>query len=178
MCAEYQYVAARVCREELLACLSCGTIICIEHSVQSRQRELDGVVRDIAGDYALFTARPNTNAYMSRGVTRCRKERDFFRQLMVLLYQIVQPGVDDRRHGIGDNRSDIKVVFCAVFIRASHRVPVLPFEAAKEVACVGKGRNPHSINPTRVPSHVIDMQVRAHHQVNRLGGLTSVAKLR
>ena len=44
---------------------------------------------------------------------------------------------------------------------------VVVFVLVKDVARIGKGRDPAPVNQPCVPTHVIDMQVGAHHVVDR-----------
>ncbi len=46
--------------------------------------------------------------------------------------------------------------------------PVVIFGLAEDVARLGKGRNPAAAFEPRIPADVIDMQMRAHHEIDVL----------
>src|SRR5919108_6596445 len=58
---------------------------------------------------------------------------------------------------------------------------MFPFPASEEVAGFRKGRHPSTVKEARVPTDVIDMQMRAQHIVDVLGRKTGggqISKIR
>ena len=72
-------------------------------------------------------------------------------------------GLDDRQHRIVE-RAVVDALLGLALV-----LPVRVLALGEEIARVGKGRHPAAILELGVPAHVIDMQVRAHHEVDRLG---------
>ena len=73
------------------------------------------------------------------------------------------PAANDRQHAVGD------VVAGARERGRARRPPIIPFALRDQVARVRKRRHPAAVFQPRVPADMIDMQVRAQHDVDVLG---------
>ena len=74
--------------------------------------------------------------------------------------------VDDAR--LAQGRDRVAEVVVAVGERG--RLPVLELGLCEQVAPAREGRHPLAVDERRVPAHVVDVQVRAHHRVDRVSG--------
>ena len=84
--------------------------------------------------------------------------------LMVALDHYRLAGFDDRQHRIVERA----VIDLAFALGGPFRFPVRVFALGEEVLRVGEGRHPAAVLEFGVPAHVIDMQMGAHHEVDRL----------
>ena len=82
--------------------------------------------------------------------------------------QIDEPRVE---HGL--DRVRVRAPVVVVLLPAP---PVLELRASDQVAGAGKGRRPSAADERRVPAHVVDVQVGAEHDVDRLGGHPAAAR--
>jgi hypothetical protein len=74
-------------------------------------------------------------------------------------------GLDDRQHRIVERA----VVHLAFALRAALGFPVRVLTLAEQVLGVGKRRHPAAVLELGVPADMVDMQVRAHHEIDGLG---------
>ena len=97
---------------------------------------------------------------MTGRMSRCRNQIHFIAKAMIRLDKVDKAGIEDRLHGIGENRALFGIV-CFIF-------PVVEFFARHQVPSIGKGRHPFSVDKHRVPADMVDMQVGTHHDVDTL----------
>src|SRR5436190_6277157 len=116
------------------------------------------MVHDVAGDDRLAAAGRNANRNMPGRVPRSRLEKNFGSYSEIGLHQLSQPGID--------NGLDRILLDGAVLL--AHRLrPELELGAREKVARLGKGRRPAAVLEHRVPADMVDVQVRAKHDVDR-----------
>ncbi len=68
-------------------------------------------------------------------------------------------GGHDRQHGIGDPRTGRRIVLVSLG-------PVFQLAVGEDVARLGEGRHPAAVLEPRVPADVVDVQVRAHDEID------------
>ena len=83
-----------------------------------------------------------------------------------LRHDLGLPGFDDRQHAVTERRHGRLGVLLG---------PVVELASGEDVARLRKGRHPASVFQPGVPSDMIDMQMRAHHEIDvadrKAGGL-------
>ncbi|MGY4232323.1 hypothetical protein ACVIIW_001270 [Bradyrhizobium sp. USDA 4449] len=77
--------------------------------------------------------------------------------LVIIADQFMPVGVDHRQHAIDEGRDRRRRILLE---------PVVVFLLGEKVARPGEGWHPAAVLQPRVPAHVIDMQVRAHHEID------------
>src|ERR1700693_5646872 len=78
---------------------------------------------------------------------------------VVVAHNLGPFGFDNRQYAVAEWRHPRLCVLLG---------PVLEFVLAEHVARVGKSRHPAAALQPRVPSDVIDVQMRAHHEIDVL----------
>ena len=73
-------------------------------------------------------------------------------------------GLDDRQHRIVE-----RAAVGLLALRLVLALPVRVLAPGEQVLRVGEGRHPAAVLELGVPADVIDMQMRAHHEVDRFG---------
>ena len=94
---------------------------------------------------------------VSRGMARRRQDAGMVADLELGAHDLGPFGFHDRQHAVA-KRGD--------FGLGVHLRPVVEFLPGEHVARVRKGRHPTAIFQPRVPADVIDMQMRAHDEVD------------
>ncbi len=82
---------------------------------------------------------------------------------MLVADQLGLAGGEHRQHAVGDE------VAGARQRRRARRPPMIPFAPRDQIARVGKRRHPAAVLQPRVPADVIDVQMRAQHDVDVFG---------
>ena len=114
-------------------------------------------MHQIAGEHGVILAAAEREGDVSRRMPRRRQETDVIADRVVVAHDLGLVGVDDRQHTVGERRHfRLGVLFG----------PVVEFALAEHVTRVGKSRYPAAVFQPRIPSDVIDMQMRAHHEVD------------
>src|ERR1700716_3872744 len=90
---------------------------------------------------------------MARTVAGRRDQGDFIAEPGIAGDEVGEAGIDDRLHGVVENRCLVGLVTVVA--------PILIFGFAERVARVGEGRHPFVADELCVPADVIDMQMRA-----------------
>src|SRR4051812_11245479 len=72
------------------------------------------------------------------------------------------PGIHDRLDGVIEY-GDVRRLDAMV-------APILIFGLAEQITRIGEGRHPFAAGEFRVPADVVDMQMRAQHCVDAVGG--------
>lgn len=101
-----------------------------------------------------------------------REEHDLVGQSMIDLDEFVQARIDDREdlvdhHSVLLGKCDNHLRHVAATVR--FLAPVLPFDPPKQVARIAERRDPFASVPPGVPADVIQVQVGAEDDVDRLG---------
>ncbi len=122
--------------------------------------DLAGVVDHVAGDHRLLASGGDVNAHMTRRVARGGLEPNLVVDAVVLGHQHRLACIED---GLDRVLDDWPVLLLL-------DAPVVPLRLGKEVVGVLEGGHPAVIDQARVPAHVIDVQVGAHHLVHPLKG--------
>ena len=138
-----------------------------------RPGKLAGMMNEVAGDQGVLALRGDRHADMPRRVPDGRYQADLIADLKRGIDQIDQSGIKHRLDRIVENRHLIGYIALAL--------PVVELGTGHEIARIRKGRHPLPVDPHGVPADMIDMQVGAHHRVDRFtreAGLRQVAKER
>ena len=139
-------------RRGLLAAAGVG----VEVRAPLGRRELHRVVHEVAGDQRRRAARRQPHAAVAGRVAGRRHQRHAGRDLGVDVDEVDEPGRHDRLDGVEE--------LGRVVVRLGP-VPVLgPGDA---VAALRERRLPLAVDERRVPADVVDVEVRAHHGVDR-----------
>jgi hypothetical protein len=83
--------------QEFLARLHCLQDVKIKVAAYFRHRALNGVVHQITRYDRVLSARRNSNAYMSRGMTRRWLQNDLITDSVACFDQRMKAGIDDRK---------------------------------------------------------------------------------
>ena len=125
-----------------------------------RMAALDRVMQDIACDHAAIA---DPEAQVAWCVPRRCLEPNAGGELGVRIHGLDETSVDHRPHGVREGGCVQGIVRARPMVEVSSR---------QHVPCPGECRSPLPIDPMRVPSNVIDMQVRADDRVDRIRGRT------
>src|SRR5215469_11008548 len=129
-----------------------------------RPRDLAGMVHEIAGDQPLLAIGHNGHADMTWRMAWGRHEAHLVTDPVIGLDEIDEPRLQYRRHRVREHD-------CHVFPLVLAR-PVLEFDAAHQIARIGKGRDPAAADQRRVPTDMVDMQMRANDRVDCVARIT------
>ena len=168
-----QCFRARDVLEQLTTRLCRQRRIDAEARAPIRLPTLQWMMHDVGDKHDLaFSAARDAHTEHSRRVSRRWTKGQAVAEIGVHLDQILtRPVSEDRRQ-------------LSVHLRpaGSSRwftcgIPSAPFDARKDILGVGEGRHPAAVVEPGVPADVIDVQVRAQHVVDVLGGQASAARL-
>src|SRR6478735_7860870 len=144
-------------RHELRARARSLDLVHVEARFTFRYGDLDGVMHHVTGDHRTLAARLDQHADMPGRMSGCRDQRHLISEPEVRVDEFHQPRIQHRHHGV------IHVMEVVVAIGLVEMLPVFEFAAAEQVARLREGRYPLAIDQARVPSHMVEMQVRAQH---------------
>jgi len=114
-------------------------------------------MHEIAGEYRVVLAAAHREGDVTGRVARRRQDADVVADRMVVADELMASRLHDRQHAIGE-RGDLRLrILCG---------PVIEFLLREDVARLREGRDPATVLQPRVPADVIDMQMRAHHEVD------------
>ena len=102
------------------------------------------------------------NAQLPGSVARQWQQCQAFGQVLAIIDEIQQPCLGNRQHAVFEARQ-LHPIADGVSIPL---LPVFELTPACEVARLGKRRHPAAIVQTRVPTNMIDVQVRAEHEIH------------
>jgi len=156
MGAEQQGIRRRRIRQESASSGACRIGIDISARSPFRMSALDRVVQDVTS-YHAAVANPHTQ--MPWCMPRRSLESDVAGERRVGRHRVDKPGVDHGPNGIGE---------CGRVQGIRRLRPVLDISSSEQIARTGEGRDPYSVDQTRVPTHVIDVQVSADDHVDRV----------
>ena len=125
--------------------------------------DLDRVMHDVAREAGLLAAVLEVDGDRARRVAGIVLDGEHRVGLVVAVDHHRLAGLDDRQHRIVER--------AAVDLLALRLVLVLPVRVlalGEQVLGVGEGRHPAAVLELGVPADVIDVQVRAHHEVDRI----------
>jgi hypothetical protein len=125
-----------------------------------RMAELDRVVHDVTGDHAAVA---NSHTHMPRGVPGRCPEFDIASEGRVRWHRIDKPGVDHRLHRIGE---------CGRVQGIVRLRPAVDIGSPEQVPRARERRGPFAVDQTRVPAHVIDVQVGVRDPPGRPCGVS------
>ena len=108
---------------------------------------------------------------MARRVAGGRPQAQLRTDFVVRLDQVHEPGIDDRLHGVVHV---IEVVVAVGFLQ--HR-PVLVLPASEEIAGIRKGGYPLAVDQPCIPTDMIEVQMRAEHEVDVIGSEARVLQV-
>jgi hypothetical protein len=160
-------------------------IVCSAHSAKRRERVSAAAFGSLSpsdqsgcaiwqGWWAMspvITARSpglDHHADMARRVADGRREPDLRRDHVVQLHQLDEAGVEDRLDAIAEHRLLLLVIVGA---------PEVVLATTDEVARLREGRCPFAVLEHRVPTDVVDVQVRAHHGVDSVARPARLAEV-
>src|SRR5271156_1425679 len=135
----------------------------IETVVPFGKFALNRVMHQVTGDHRVLPLRRNSHAVMAGSVAGGRLEAYFIRKAKFLIDQVGNARVDDRPHRVLDRIAHVLAV---------ERREEIPLGAANQVACVRKRRHPLAVLERRVPSDVIDVQMRADNAIDLVGAVS------
>jgi hypothetical protein len=127
-----------------------------------QMRHLAGMMGDIAGEQACLAVRCDENAHVAGAVTGRRDQGDFVGQTMIARDEVDLAGLDDGSYGIVEHRDLVGLIGVIP--------PILVLGLAEHISRIGEGRQPFATDQPSVPADMIDMQVRAQHGVDAVGG--------
>src|SRR3990167_32452 len=127
--------------------------------------DLDRVMHDVAGEGGRAASVPEVDGDRARRVAGIVFYGEQRVGLVVTLDHHGLAGLDDRQHRIVERA----VVHHALALRFALVLPVRVLALGEEIARVGEGRHPAAVDELGVPADMIDMQMRAHHEVDRFG---------
>src|SRR4051812_5337097 len=122
---------------------------------------------DVTRQQGLFAIRSDMDAHVSRAVARAGDQGDFVTKHGVAGHQVCLAGIDDRPHRIHEHRRLGGLITVVA--------PMLVFVFPEYIPRVAESGHPSAVNEAGVPAHVIDMQVRAQHDVDAVRRKAGVA---
>ena len=149
----------RVALEERAACPARGLGVDVEVARPGRLGTLHRVMHQVAGDDGVLALRADAHAHVPGRVARRRLQPDLVAQAMIGLDEVREARVEDGPDGVAEDFA-VRVV--------PRRAPVRPLRPAKEIARPGEGRDPAAVDQHRVPADVIDVEMGADDEVERL----------
>jgi hypothetical protein len=120
-------------------------------------RHQAGVVSHVAGDHRPLAVGLDHHAGVARGVADGRREADLWRDHVIQRHPLDEAGVEDRLDTIAELR---------LLLRVLAGLPEVVLVPTDELPRLWEGRHAPAILEHRVPAHVVDVQVRAHHGVD------------
>ena len=160
MCREDQGPVAIVV-QEVLPRPSCEMRIDAKIRAPVRITELKWRMHQVGTEDRFCSFSPESHDELAGRVPMCRLDIDAFAKAMPVVDQVGLSTFDDRSDTVGNE------VTCSTKAHDTCvGAPILPFPPRYEIARVGKRRHPFSALEPRVPSHVIDVQMRAHDNVD------------
>src|SRR5262249_44600864 len=102
-------------------------------------------------------------------MARGRNETNLLTDPMICRDEIDEPGIPDRSHRVGDDGSHVLPLLLAC--------PMRIFDTAHQISRLWKGRDPTAVDQHRVPPDMIDVQMRAHHGVDRLARIAGKGEI-
>ena len=103
------------------------------------------------------------HAYLAGCVTPQRQQRQTGREFVPIVDEIDPARFDDRQDAVFDAGQLQRVAVDALLLP-----PILEVAPVHEIARIGKGRHPATVLQPRIPVDMVDMQVGAEHNGDRL----------
>src|SRR5580704_9613396 len=116
-------------------------------------------MHDIAAKYRVVLAPARREGDMAGRMSRCWQNAQMIADRKIVAHDVRPPGFDHRQDAVAERRH----LGLGVLLG-----PVVIFGLAEDVARLGKGWNPAAAFEPRIPADVIDMQMRAHHEIDVL----------
>ena len=126
-----------------------------------RIARLQGRMHQVAGKHRVVPAAAEREGDMARRVAGRRQDARVVADRKIIAHELMPPGLDDRQHAVDEGRHRCLGVLLA---------PVIELALGEYVARIRKGRHPAAIFQPRIPADVIDMQMRAHHEIDVADG--------
>jgi hypothetical protein len=154
MSAEHERIRRRRRCQDCAPCCPGRVGIGVTARRPLRMTALDRVVQHVTGDH---TALADPHAHMPGHVSRRSPEQDLAGESHIGFHRFDKPGVDYGLYGIGE---------CGRVQRIVRLRKVIDISGPEQVTRAGERRYPFSVDQTRVPTHVIDMQVGADDEID------------
>src|SRR5262245_13954166 len=134
--------------------------------------DLDRVMHDVAREAGLPVAVPEVDGDRARRVAGIVLDGEQWIGLVVDVDDYRTPRIDDRQHRIVERA----VIDLAFALLAALAFPVGVLALGEQVLGVGERRHPAAVDQLGVPADMVDMQMRAHHEIDRFGRTTAGAQ--
>src|ERR1700747_629050 len=116
-------------------------------------------MHDVAAKYRVVLAPSGREGDMAGRMSRRLQNAQMIPDRKIVAHDVRPPSFDYRQDAVAEWRH----LGLGVLLG-----PVVIFGLAEDVARLGKGRNPAAAFESRIPANVIDMQMRAHHEIDVL----------
>src|SRR5882724_1862488 len=160
---EDERVRIRGAGENLPAGASRLLRVLTEAAVPMRFHDLHRIVHDVTNEYRAIRARRDVEYGTSRSVTGSRDQGEVLVDGEATAPQVRLPRIVDRRDAV---LVGILIDQCTLGLLFVERVPELEVCIGEEVGGVREGRNPLAVLQHGVPADMIQMEVRADHNID------------
>ena len=134
--------------------------------------KLQRMVHEVGAENRFTPAAFDADHELARRVSVRGLNANARRNSISVVDQFRLPGCEYRQHAVGDE------IPCALQVGdAGARSPVLPLGPRHQIARFRKRRHPLTVLEPRVPAYMIDVQMRAQHQVHIIWRDSSLAQL-
>ena len=144
----------------------------IGKELRIRTDQLNGMMEAVAGKNRAPRTAFRDDAQIARRVSARILEPDSIADLSMNAHagidDVRKSGIQNRRHAVIEG-----LAMCGFVLLGAKEIEV---STAEEIACIREGGNPSSILQTGIPSDMVEVQVRAHDEMNIFGRMPAPAR--